>query len=116
MPKAENTPGAGGMMTLRDADLARDLDGMQRPGAAIGDEREIAGIEAALGGDGLDRIGHRGDGDAQDAVGGRGRRPCRAASPTWACSAAFAAAAIERHLAAEEAVGAEPAEQRGWRR
>ena len=63
MPKAENMPGACGTMTLRDAELARDRDRVQRPGAAIGDEREIAGIEAALGGDALHRIGHRGGGD-----------------------------------------------------
>ena len=109
MPKAENTPGAGGMMTLRMPISRATCDGVQRTGAAIGDQREIAGIEAALGGDALDRVGHGGGGDAQDAVGGRRDVQCRAA---WrrASSARSAAVDVELHLAAEEAVGAEPAE------
>ena len=55
---------------VADADLARDRDRVQRPRAAIGHEREVAGVEAALGGDALHRVGHGGGGDAQDAVGG----------------------------------------------
>jgi hypothetical protein len=43
---------------------------VQRTGAAVGHQGEIAGVEAALGGDALHRIGHRGRGDAEDAVGG----------------------------------------------
>src|SRR4029453_4401749 len=39
-----------------DADLARDLDRMQWPGATIGDQREIAGIETALRSDSLHRV------------------------------------------------------------
>ena len=34
-----------------DANLARDHRRVQGPGAAIGDQREVAGVETALGGD-----------------------------------------------------------------
>ena len=37
MPKAEKCPGARGMMTLPNADLARDHGRVQRAGAAIGE-------------------------------------------------------------------------------
>ncbi len=109
MPKAENTPGARGHDDLAHADLARHLDGVQRTGAAIGDQHEIAGIEAALGGDALDGIGHRGRGNAQDAVGGCTRAHAeRLADPHF--ERALGGGGIELHLAAEEAIGAEPAE------
>ena len=51
-----------------DADLARDLDRVQGARAAIGHQREIAGIEAALGGDGLDGVGHRSRRNAQNPI------------------------------------------------
>ena len=83
---------------------------MQRPGAAIGDEREIGGVEAALGGHPAHHMGHLGRGDAQDAVGRRGRDRDRAARRRASSSARSARLDVEPHLAAEEAVGAEPAE------
>ena len=92
------------------ADLARDRGRMQRTGAAIGDEREASGVETALRGDALHRIGHLGRGDAQYAV----RRFRRAQAERLRHTLghrAFRGRDIELHLAAEEAVGAEPAEQ-----
>ena len=75
-PQVRDQHAVGGEMAgrardhdLGDAQLARDHRRMQRPGAAIGDEGEIGGIEAALGGDPAHHVGHLGGGDAQDAVG-----------------------------------------------
>ena len=93
---------------LADADLARDRDRVQRPRAAIGDQREIAGVEAALGGHALHRVGHGGRGDAQDAVGGLGHAHAERLGD--ARKRALGGRDVELHLAAEEAVGAEPAE------
>ena len=93
---------------VADADLARDRDRVQRTRAAIGDQREIAGVEAALGGDALHRVGHGGRGDAQDAVGGL--RRAHAERLAHFGQRALGGLDVELHLAAEEAVGAEPAE------
>ncbi len=94
---------------LAHADLARDLDRVQRAGAAIGEQHEIAGVEAALGGDALDRIGHRGRGDAQDAFGGLHRSHAERIADL-ALQRALGGRNVEPHLAAEETFGAEPAE------
>ena len=92
-----------------DAELACDLYRMQGAGAAIGHQREVAGIETALGCDSFDRIGHRGRGDAQDSLGRRRHihteRVCHALGER-----AFCSLDIEPHLAAEEPVGGKPAE------
>ena len=92
-----------------DPDLARDLDRVQRSGAAIGDERKVAGIEAALGGDALHRIGHRGRGDPQDSVGRRGRVHAERLRHALE-QRAPGGLDVEPHFAAEEPVGTEPAE------
>ena len=89
MPNAENTPGAPRNDDVADADLARDRDGMQRAGAAIGDQREVAGIEAALGGDALHRVGHGG----RRRCAGCRRRPAVASMPSGSPTLASARSA-----------------------
>ena len=104
MPKAENTPGAVGTITVRDPDLARDLHGMQWSGAAIGDQRKVAGIESALGSDAFHGIGHRGRRDPQDAV--CCRRRVHAERFRHALGQrALGGSDVEPHLAAEESFG-----------
>ena len=49
MPHAENVDGDGGITHARDAQLARDGHGVQRAAAAVGDQRVVARVEAALG-------------------------------------------------------------------
>ena len=94
---------------LAHADLARHLDGVQGTGAAIGEQHEIAGIETALGGDALHRVGHRGGGDAQDSVGGLDRAHAERIADL-AFERALGGGDVELHLAAQKALGAEPAE------
>ena len=110
MPKAENTPGARGMMTRRMPSSRAIVVGVQRSGAAISDQREIADIETALGGDGLHRVGHRGRRRCAGCRPLLASRPCRAAR-RHVSSARFGRCGIELHLAAEEAIGAEAAER-----
>ena len=101
-------PGRGRDDHCPDADLACDLHGVQRSGAAIGDQRKVPGIEAALGGDALHRIGHRGRGNSQDAISRRRRvhaeRFCHALEQR-----ALGGLDIEPHFTAEEPFGTEPA-------
>ena len=82
---------------------------MQGAGTAIGDEGEIAGIEAALGGDPPHHVRHFGGGDAQDAVG-----RCRQIEAERRGDARFERApcafGVELDLAAEKTVGAEAPE------
>ena len=92
-----------------DPDLARDQHRMQGTGAAIGDQREVAGIETALGGDALDRIGHRGHRDAQDSFGRRGGVHAERLGDALD-QRTFGGLDIEPHLTAEKAVGGEPPE------
>ena len=94
---------------LGDAQFARDHGRVQGPGAAIGDEREIGGIEAALGGDPAHHVGHLGGGDAQDAVGGLREIEAERRGDTR-FERALCALEVEPHLAAEKPVGAEPPE------
>ena len=109
MPKAEKYSGRRRHDDLAHTDLAGDFDRMQGTRAAIGEHHEIAGVEAALGGDAFDRIGHRGRGDAQNAVGGLDRvQPERIADP--ALERLLGGCHVELHLAAEKAIRAEPAE------
>ena len=100
---------------LADADFARHCRRMQRSGAAIGNEREVAGIETAFGRDAFHRVGHLGRRDAQDAVGGVRRWSGRSGWP-HARHGLLRGRDIELHFAAEEAVGAQPAQQTDWRR
>ncbi len=106
----------GGEMSRRardddfgDAQFARHHGGMERSGAAIGDQREIRRIEAALGRHPAHHMRHFRRGDAQDAFGGFGQR-----QPERLCDLVvertFRAFDVELHLAAEKAVGGEPAE------
>ena len=53
----------------RDAHAFREGEGVHRPRAAEGDQREVAGIVAALDRDLPDGGGHAGDGDGDDALG-----------------------------------------------
>ena len=99
----------------RDGQLARQRGGMQRPAAAVGEQREIARVESVLHRDLADGAGHQHGGDGDDSVSG-------ADQP-------FLAAVAERRsrlrgdgvarrfepqgqLAAQEAVGVEPPEHK----
>jgi hypothetical protein len=82
---------------------------MQWSGTAIGDEREIPGIEAALGGHAFDRIRHGGDRNAQNA-GGCGGRIHFQRGGHGLSNRCFGGGEIEAHLAPEETVRAEPTE------
>ena len=62
-----------------DADLADQRGAVQRSGAAEGDQGEIARIEALLDRDQPDAPGHALVDDGEDRLGGRPRRPGRAA-------------------------------------
>ena len=96
-------------MTLRMPISRATSTACKRTRAAIGEQHEIAGIETALGGDAFDGIGHRGRGNAQNAVGGLDRaQPERIADP--ALERALGGGHVELHLAAEKAIRAEPAE------
>ncbi len=79
-PRALKTPGAGGIEHLSDLQRAGDLDPGQRAVPTEGAEREVPRITAAVGGDSLDRTGHRRDREHQNAVGGlldRAAERCR---------------------------------------
>ena len=82
---------------------------MQRPRPAIGDQHEIAGIEAALGGHRLDGVGHRGHRDTQNAVGGSGNAHAERLGDVG-LERLLGSSGVEPHFAAEEAVGADPPE------
>ena len=97
------------MMTVPIDELARDRGGVQRPGAAVGDEREVGGVEAALGGHPAHHMRHLRRGDAQDAFGGFDRIEAERRRDLLG-QRLFRRGEIELHLAAEEAVGAEAAE------
>ena len=109
-PSAENTPGYCGTISLRDAEQARDGRRVQRPGAAEGEEREVARVVAALERDHLDRARHVLVRDLDDR-----RRRARAASRPRrsACSsiARRRRAVVEAHPPGEEVLGVEAAEQ-----
>ena len=81
----------------------------KRPRAAIGDHREIGGIEAALGRHPAHHMRHLGDGDAQDAV-GRFQRAEAERLGDLRFDRLARAVKIELHLAAEKAIGRQPAE------
>ena len=82
---------------------------MQRSGAAEGDERELAGVEAALHGDDAQRALHVRDGDVEDGL--RGAPLVAREGLGEAAGGAERAVEVERHRAAEQAGGREPAEQ-----
>ena len=101
--RAEVT-GRAGNDDPRHPDLARDRRGVKRAGAAVGDQAKGGGIQAAIGRDALDRIGHRGNGDAQDAVGGIGEAQAERLGDLLA-DGASRGRFVELHLATEEAPG-----------
>ena len=65
-PTEEKRPASGGMIAVLDAELGRERGGVDRAGAAVGDEDEIARVAAALGRDGAQRAHHRGVREAVD--------------------------------------------------
>ena len=89
-----------------DRQLARHRRGVQRSGAAIGDEREVGGVEAALGGHPAHHMGHFRRGDAEDTLRGFDGVEAERRRNLFGESV-LRRGEIELHLAAEEAVGAE---------
>ena len=53
---------------LADLEFLRQRHRVHRPGAAIGEEREVARVDAAADGDGADRVGHPRVDDVEDAL------------------------------------------------
>ena len=82
-PSAEKLPGMPRDEDARDADLVGHREGVHGPGAAEGDQGEVARIVAALDRDLADRGGHAGDRDRDDALGERldAERPVHPARP-----------------------------------
>ena len=94
MPRRE------GDQDTANADLPRDGGCVQRARTAIDDHGEGTCIETTLGRHGLHGVGHRGNGDAQDAV----RHLCFVEAE-WSSDVAHGAERrflVERHRAAEE--------------
>ena len=78
----------------------RDRVGVQRPGAAEGDQRELARVVAALHGDDAQRARHVLVDDPQDAVGGLlQRQPHRVGDLLHGAARRLD---VERHLAADQ--------------
>ncbi len=103
----EHAPGREGGGRRRDddprnAELARDRHRVERPAAAVGHQRVVPGIEAALGGDAAHRQRHLHVGQPHDA-GGRvvAREPER--QPEALLDGPRRRRVVERHGAAEEA-------------
>ena len=94
---------------LRNVELARNRDHVQRARAARGDQREIAGIIALRDRHFAHRERHFGDGDVEDGLrGGDGVHPQRACDLVG--NSATGALRIELHLAAQEIVRIKPAQ------
>ena len=70
-PSADSTPGAGGTTIGRHAEQARQRAAVQRPGAAEGQQREVARVVAALDRDHADGAHHVVVDDGEDAARGR---------------------------------------------
>ena len=93
----------------RHAEVAGDAAGMQRSGAAEGEQHEVAQVVAAHGGDRLDRLLHLHVDDADDAFGRLG--DVQAERPgDLGLDRGARLGGIEPHAAAEEIVFAEIAE------
>ncbi len=71
----------------RDAELARDRDRVERPAAAVRDQRVVARIEPALGGDAADGERHLHVGEPHDARRRGVTRRGRAARPSFSSTA-----------------------------
>ena len=68
-PRRRTRRGSGGTIDLGDPELAGQEDGVHRPGAAEGDEREVARLDALLDGERADRLRHLRVDDVADALG-----------------------------------------------
>ena len=102
-------PGIARHEHVLDADLGRDLGREERPAAALGDEHELARVEALAHRGLLDRVDHRVHEDAVDAHRGlldRGAELAREVRVDRLAREILAQA----HLAAQEELRAQPAE------
>ena len=79
-----------------DRQFLRHRRGVQRPAAAVGDQRKVARIEAALEGHVTHRVGHRRGGDLQHARGGPLQIYRRAVAPIRSRNAFSAALRSKR--------------------
>ena len=86
-PTALNTPGAGGTITVADAEAGGHLGGEQRAVAAERDDRELARVAAALDGHRADGARHPRAAEQEDAVRRVVERRARAAPATWSSTA-----------------------------
>ncbi len=102
--------GLGRNDDARNAEFARDVAGMQRARAAIGKQREVPEIVAALGRDRADGARHARIGDAQDALGRRFQRQTQR-SCHLPLQHAPCRREIDRQSPAEQRRRVEPAEQ-----
>ena len=102
-------PGCGGTITSGMPSIVGDLRAMQRAGAAEGDQRVVARIDALLDGARADGVGHVGVDHGEHALGrlavGRGRARA-ASSPITRRGGDL----VERHAAAQEVLAVEPAQ------
>ena len=108
-PKALSAPAVRGTSTRSAAELARDRDDVQPGGAAAGDERALARVDALVDRDLLDRGDHELVGERQD----RGRRGVAVDAQLRRQIASITRPRgidVERHRAAEEALRVEVAE------
>ena len=94
----------------RNAQLARHHRGVQRAGATVGEQgRELAGVEAAVGGDALDCVRHRSCRNAQNTQRSLShRQPQRRGDFLLEC--AFGGGLVEQHFAAEKMLCIEAAQ------
>ena len=91
-----------------DAQLGGDGRGVQRPGAAEGDEHEVARIDPALDGQQADRVGHVLVGEVDD--GARRRFPVQSQRPRQRVDHRRRTLGVQPQLSAKEEPGVEPAE------
>ena len=108
-PERRERAGAGRHDRVDDAHLCRQPVDVDRAGATEPDQSEVARIEPALDGHQPERARHRGVGDLHDPEGGRDDIAARAGRRS-ARDRAGRGVDVEVELAAEEGIGAEPAE------
>ena len=101
MPTAEAIPGLGGTSTVGMPSSRASALACSGPGAAEGDEHEVARIVAALHRDEAHRADHVGVGDLHDAA-GRGERIEAEGRGHPLGNGAAGRVGVERHLAAQE--------------
>ncbi len=94
----------------RDSDLLGQCERVHGPGAAVGDQREIAGVVPALDRDLADRGGHPRDGDRDDPLGERLVRHRPTEAPAEIGDGPLGAPGVERDAAAEAPGGPDAAE------